>query len=886
MSSPPDGASMTWDTSQQPRRASDSNVVSSKGSTATDDSPASSDESKPGQPAYPATTELEISIVSPDAGDQASLTNAAATSPHAPVTSKSNTHVYPMPSDSAHFLGAHQPPMPTGASIPQQEQQLRYADQAYRTLRPVYAPQIYYDPSIAAAAADYAVDPTHAYPGIPSRTSPGAAYQSQPPVPPQFHHAATTPPVPQGAWTGPPILPQTAFFGSYAGMQPQHAGATGMTDEMGHSRSIFLPHAAPGPGPAWSPSSVMSSHYQFYTPYTASTERMENMTPATEAWSPQGQVRPLPARPTYVSPQAGAWGAGVPAPTPTATAAAAAAVSASQGRDHLAPLSVPGEEGLMSPGSNQLHQNERERERKEYHPQPPARRSEWVMWVGNVPSNASHEELWRFFNTTTPPSAMINPSEPWRGPSSIFLISRSSCAFVNFSSQADLDRAVPFFHGLSLRPWDPRCPRMVCRVRHKDDDLRAGVGAQRGVGMHRAWVEQHKQLDMKQSPKSQNLQLPDNPNSQSSSSNHRSSASFASTNSSFLVHHFPKRYFILKSLSITDLEDAVKTRQWKTQRHNQPILDQAFRTSQDVYLIFGANRSGEFFGYAKMTAPSLHIRTAAMRPSFGSISSLAPLSPAHEEQRGARPQLSTPAPIIREEGESPRSPVARSATDPYYRRKSTAFLHPGQRASSPGPIEEEDELLLPFSHLEVSAQPEDDEGMFRSESPEMFEEALRRASANTLDPNLLRGRRESSRLSRLGRIEQSSSLQIPVGGGPVIRRESTMAPIVRKETADPAKPDEGGADGLAAPFKLEWVKVAPLSFFRTRHLRNPWNGDREVKVSRDGTEVEPNVGQLLINEWEKLDTEANPASEDAPDAAHEATEVTDSGEKAADSVAT
>ncbi|BEJ12196.1 hypothetical protein CspHIS471_0206560 [Cutaneotrichosporon sp. HIS471] len=856
MSSPPDGASMTWDTSQQPRRASDSNVVSSKGSTATDDGPASSDDSKPGQPAHPATIELEINIVSPDAGDQPRPTNAAATRSHAPATSK-------------------------------------YADQAYGTLRPVYAPQIYYDPSIAAAAADYAVDPTHAYPGIPSRTSPGAAYQTQPPVPPQFHHAATTPPVPQSAWTGSPMPPQTAFFGSYAGMPPQistqHAGATGMTDEMGHSRSIFLSHAAPGPGPAWSPSSVMSSHYQFYTPYTASTERMENMTPATEAWSPHSQARPLPARPTYVSPQAGAWGAGVPAPTPTATAAAAAAaaaVSASQGRDHFAPLSVPGEEGLMSQGSNQLHQNERERERKEYHPQPPARRSEWVMWVGNVPSNVSHEELWRFFNTTTPPSAMINPSEPWRGPSSIFLISRSSCAFVNFSSQADLDRAVPFFHGLSLRPWDPRCPRMVCRVRHKDDDLRAGVGAQRGVGMHRAWVEQHKQLDMKQSPKAQNLELPDHPNSQSSSSHHRSSASFASTNSSFLVHHFPKRYFILKSLSITDLEEAVQTRQWKTQRHNQPILDQAFRTSQDVYLIFGANRSGEFFGFAKMTAPSLHIRTAAIRPSFGSISSLAPLSPAHEEQRGARPQLSTPAPIIREEGESPRSPAPRSATDPYYRRKSTAFLHPGQRASSPGPIEEVDELLSPFSHLEVSAQPEDDEGMFRSESPEMFEEALRRASANTLDPNLLRGRRESSRLSRLGRIEQSSSLQIPVGGGPVVRRESTMAPIVSKETADPVKPDEGGADGLAAPFKLEWVKVAPLSFFRTRHLRNPWNGDREVKVSRDGTEVEPNVGQLLINEWEKLETEANPASEDAPDAAHEATEVTDSGEKAADSVAT
>lgn len=170
----------------------------------------------------------------------------------------------------------------------------------------------------------------------------------------------------------------------------------------------------------------------------------------------------------------------------------------------------------------------------------------------NRPSNVSHEELWRFFNTTTPPASVVNPSEPWRGPSSIFLISRSSCAFVNFSSQADLDRAVPFFHGLSLRPWDPRCPRMVCRIRHKDDDLRAGVGAQRGVGMHRSWVDQHRQERQQStvSPKSAALELPGEDSGHDHSSGNKSSASFASTNSSFLAHHFPRRYFILKSLTI------------------------------------------------------------------------------------------------------------------------------------------------------------------------------------------------------------------------------------------------------------------------------------------------------------------------------------------------
>jgi len=47
------------------------------------------------------------------------------------------------------------------------------------------------------------------------------------------------------------------------------------------------------------------------------------------------------------------------------------------------------------------------------------------------------------------------------------------------------------------------------------------------------------------------------------------------------------------------------------------------------------------------------------------------------------------------------------------------------------------------------------------------------------------------------------------------------------------------ADEEGSPFRIEWLKVGRLPFNNTKHLRNPWNADREVKVSRDGTEVEP-----------------------------------------------
>lgn len=52
-------------------------------------------------------------------------------------------------------------------------------------------------------------------------------------------------------------------------------------------------------------------------------------------------------------------------------------------------------------------------------------------------------------------------------------------------------------------------------------------------------------------------------------------------------------------------------------------------------------------------------------------------------------------------------------------------------------------------------------------------------------------------------------------------------------------------------FKIEWIRTERLPFTRTKHLRNPWNHGREVKVSRDGTEVEPKVGQQLLDEWDK-----------------------------------
>ena len=71
---------------------------------------------------------------------------------------------------------------------------------------------------------------------------------------------------------------------------------------------------------------------------------------------------------------------------------------------------------------------------------------------------------------------------------------------------------------------------------------------------------------------------------------------------------------------------------------------------------------------------------------------------------------------------------------------------------------------------------------------------------------------------------------------------------------EPAKDSDAAKDASEAwstPFRVEWIRTIHLPFIRTRHLRNPWNHGREVKVSRDGTELEPDIGRQLLEEWDK-----------------------------------
>ncbi|CAI5479552.1 unnamed protein product, partial [Closterium sp. Yama58-4] len=46
-------------------------------------------------------------------------------------------------------------------------------------------------------------------------------------------------------------------------------------------------------------------------------------------------------------------------------------------------------------------------------------------------------------------------------------------------------------------------------------------------------------------------------------------------------------------------------------------------------------------------------------------------------------------------------------------------------------------------------------------------------------------------------------------------------------------------------FRIRWLKLCELSFNKTRHLRNQYNDNQPVKISRDCQEVEPSAGKQL-----------------------------------------
>jgi hypothetical protein len=185
----------------------------------------------------------------------------------------------------------------------------------------------YYPQQFESYAPSFSVETMHGMPGYPGRPPVSRSNQTSPMNPPSQAYSRPSTAGGYGMWASPPMSP--------APMQYRHSRQQSYVDEFGGVRGMQNVPLGGMPMPpqdgrsmyyntapsAWTTPSTVSA--PFFSPYQPNTPTME---PHIRSWS-----------------------------------------SRAHRQSFTAPL-----------------QNTPEKERKAYHPQPPSRRSDWVMWVGNV----------------------------------------------------------------------------------------------------------------------------------------------------------------------------------------------------------------------------------------------------------------------------------------------------------------------------------------------------------------------------------------------------------------------------------------------------------------------------------------------------------------------
>ncbi|EMC91167.1 hypothetical protein BAUCODRAFT_570949 [Baudoinia panamericana UAMH 10762] len=326
-----------------------------------------------------------------------------------------------------------------------------------------------------------------------------------------------------------------------------------------------------------------------------------------------------------------------------------------------------------------------------------------ALWVGNLPPAATVTDLKNHFSC-----------DATKDIESLFLIAKSNCAFVNYRTEAACIAAMNRFHDSRFHGV-----RLVCRLRRgstisgnsstlPESSSPLPTGSPDGVALP----------DGHSTP----IIVGQGRATEESQTGHMSSTP-PMTDGETKV---PEKYYILKSLTVSDLESSVRNGIWATQAHNEETLNRAFAHAENVYLIFSANKSGEYFGYARMSSPI-----------SGELVNLSASVELDDATPAGTPQsIPTPA--------TDTAPKGRIIDD-----------------SARGTI---------FWEADLS----DDD-----------------------TTPLTIGNREGQQWGR--------------------------------------------------QFRVEWISTSRLPFFRIRGLRNPWNANREVKIARDGTELEPSVGRRLLS---------------------------------------
>ncbi|BFZ62719.1 hypothetical protein YB2330_003829 [Saitoella coloradoensis] len=329
------------------------------------------------------------------------------------------------------------------------------------------------------------------------------------------------------------------------------------------------------------------------------------------------------------------------------------------------------------------------------------RQTGYTLWVGNFPTSVDLVEAKDFFASP--------------GLESIFVMRKSKCAFINYKTEATCLEALQEYNGREFAGV-----KLVCRLRKAPEPQTPSSAAQPQSSESAAEARERSAMEREKATAK-------------------------------------NRYFIIKSLSKENLDLSLQNGVWATQAHNEIVLDQAYRSAENVYLIFSANKTGEYYGYARMTSPVFRSHSGSQSPE--AVSANIEWKPAHGKQSPDATAVAAGSAVVA----TPKTDYVRSGrivTDEY---RNTVFWE---------------------------ADTDSDAESVAARSPD---EAPQRDY---------------------------------IGG-----------------------PEVGDEHSWGMSFRVEWIVTGhPLPFYKIRHLRNPWNANREVKVGRDGTELKPSVGERLCAE--------------------------------------
>ncbi|KAH9221578.1 YT521-B-like domain-containing protein [Leptodontidium sp. 2 PMI_412] len=501
----------------------------------------------------------------------------------------------------------------------------------------------------------------------------------------------------------PPLMYQFQNVPQFAGQQTMGQPFQHMQYNMGYQQQY---QGMYGPGQtqqAHNSQPTINSGSQFYQGHGFMGQQQQPMSPPfmvhTGQYGIQGQVYPVPS----ASGSFGARGGFMGENRQPGQARGSEYLSSSAG-------GTPGRSSSMasSPAQSSVVRGPPRKPRQSGH----------AIWIGNLPPQTDLMSL------------VLHVCKETVGLESLFLISKSNCAFANFKDEAACAAAQMKIHDSRFQTV-----RLVSRLRRNSVGTAVGVSVPTGPAA----------LSPPSNPLVARSITPDSdtkPKEGEEETGEPKTADDASGTKD--------KFFIVKSLTVEDLELSVRNGIWATQSHNEDALNKAYQTAENVYLVFSANKSGEYFGYAKMISPINNDPAAAIE--------FAPK--AHTVEDPELPKaIPTPA--------SEFAPKGRIIDDS---ARGTIFWE----------VERD----------EIDGGDEEDESQ---------------SNRSDEDP----------------------------------------------DSKSPSK-------AWGKPFQVEWVSTTRLPFYRTRGLRNPWNSNREVKIARDGTELESSVGRRLLGLFHRLPSPVAP----------------------------